>query len=398
MTAPAACNGSSPSPEGLPDRLGGDEVGRRHAPAADLVSWHDPGGEWLEPAGAPKVRRRPVPSSGLQLPVIGFGTGDNAGLMVRGTAHEQRLAVARSLELGIDYFDTAPDYGEGRAEENLGRALREVGEPATVCTKVEILPSDLDDVAGAVVRSVDGSLERLGVERVEIVQVHNAPALERALHTPRWGALEIGDLLDPGGALEGLERARSEGKVGSIGFTCAHAEPSIVRELLDTEAFDIVNVWFNLLNPSAGWEVPAELEVERDYARIIDHAAARGVAVAVFRPLAGGALTAQATGDQARHPLAGGQIDRDPEPFRRDLLRARGLAELLGCDGDELAELAYRFAMAHPGVTTVLGGFSDLGQLEAVGGLADVPDLTDQEWASVREAWGTNFGMTAEVR
>ncbi|HXZ21376.1 MAG TPA: aldo/keto reductase [Pseudolabrys sp.] len=57
----------------------------------------------------------------LRLSEIGFGCGGNAGLMVRGSHDEQQRVIERALELGIDHFDTAPDYGDGAAERNLGR-------------------------------------------------------------------------------------------------------------------------------------------------------------------------------------------------------------------------------------------------------------------------------------
>ncbi len=59
--------------------------------------------------------------TGIRVSEIGFGCGNVGGLMVRGSHDEQVEAVSRALELGIDYFDTAPSYGDGRSETNLGR-------------------------------------------------------------------------------------------------------------------------------------------------------------------------------------------------------------------------------------------------------------------------------------
>ncbi|MYF65600.1 MAG: hypothetical protein F4185_06930 [Chloroflexi bacterium] len=56
---------------------------------------------------------REVGNTGVQVSEIGFGGGGNAGLMVRGTPEQQREAVARAIELGINYFDQSPDYGDG---------------------------------------------------------------------------------------------------------------------------------------------------------------------------------------------------------------------------------------------------------------------------------------------
>ncbi|MFB3098101.1 MAG: aldo/keto reductase, partial [Dehalococcoidia bacterium] len=77
---------------------------------------------------------------------IGFGCGGNAGLMVRGSPQQQREVIERALELGINYFDQAPDYGDGLSETNLGRALKDLGAHPYITTKVEVRAEDLGDI------------------------------------------------------------------------------------------------------------------------------------------------------------------------------------------------------------------------------------------------------------
>src|SRR3989441_10239673 len=96
--------------------------------------------------------------------------------MVRGSPAEQRRVVARAVELGINYFDNAPDYGNGVAEENLGRVLKELKLRPVITSKVEVRNTDLGDIAGHVVRSTEESLQRLGVDYLDILQIHNGPA------------------------------------------------------------------------------------------------------------------------------------------------------------------------------------------------------------------------------
>src|SRR5881397_3321428 len=86
----------------------------------------------------------------LRVSEIGFGCGGNAGLMVRGSPAEQRRVVERAVELGINYFDNAPDYGNGVAEENLGRVLKELKLRPVITSKVEVRYTDLGDIAGHV--------------------------------------------------------------------------------------------------------------------------------------------------------------------------------------------------------------------------------------------------------
>src|SRR5882724_4141967 len=111
--------------------------------------------------------------------------------MVRGSPAEQRRVVERAIELGINYFDNAPDYGNGVAEENLGRVLKELKLRPVITSKVEVRHTDLGDIAGHVVRSTEDSLQRLVEDYVEILQSRNGPApspprLEGRAYSQLW--------------------------------------------------------------------------------------------------------------------------------------------------------------------------------------------------------------------
>ena len=165
------------------------------------------------------MRYREVGNTGIRISEIGFGGGGNAGLMVRGSAEQQLDAIERAIELGINYFDQAPDYGDGVSETNLGRALRELGVRPYIGTKVEVRADNLSDIAGHVVRSVDESLDRLGVEYVDFLQIHNGPVSERPELSGRsYTHLWVEHYLGPGGALEGMQRVQRAGKTRHIGF------------------------------------------------------------------------------------------------------------------------------------------------------------------------------------
>jgi aryl-alcohol dehydrogenase-like predicted oxidoreductase len=119
------------------------------------------------------MERRILGKTGVEVAVLGFGCGAVGGLMVRGTAADQERAVARALALGINYFDTAPLYGDGESEKNLGRILKTLRPNVVVGTKVRI-PDDARGRAGQVVTaSLEASLGRLGLERVDLLQLHN---------------------------------------------------------------------------------------------------------------------------------------------------------------------------------------------------------------------------------
>src|SRR6202035_1214595 len=109
--------------------------------------------------GGTAMEMRVFGRTGMQLSVLGFGCGAVGGLMVRGTAADQERAIARAIEAGVNYFDTAWQYGEGESEKNLGRILQTL-KPANaiVGTKVRLQSDELGRIGDAIVRSLDASL------------------------------------------------------------------------------------------------------------------------------------------------------------------------------------------------------------------------------------------------
>jgi L-galactose dehydrogenase/L-glyceraldehyde 3-phosphate reductase len=99
--------------------------------------------------------------TGLELSVLGFGCGAVGGLMVRGDPVDQERTIARAIAAGVNYFDTAVQYGDGESEKNLGRILQKLKPPSTVVgTKVRLPSATFGRIADAVARSLEGSLTR----------------------------------------------------------------------------------------------------------------------------------------------------------------------------------------------------------------------------------------------
>src|SRR5204863_2078939 len=107
--------------------------------------------------------------TGTQLSLLGFGCGAVGGIMVRGDAADQERTIARAIAAGVNYFDTAVQYGDGESETTLGRVLQTL-KPANVAvgTKVRLSESDFGRIAEAVTTSLEGSLARLGRDHVDI--------------------------------------------------------------------------------------------------------------------------------------------------------------------------------------------------------------------------------------
>ncbi|MFM1814388.1 MAG: hypothetical protein RLZ98_1083 [Pseudomonadota bacterium] len=337
------------------------------------------------------MQTRRLASTGIGLSEVAFGCGGNAGLMVRGTHGEQTRTVSRALDLGINYFDNSPDYGNGAAEENLGRALAAIGHRPLLNSKVEIRAENLADIAGHVVRSCEASLRRLGVDYLDVFQIHNgpitpAPHLDGKVYTQ----LATEDFLRAGGAIEGLQRLRDAGKVRATGFICRGNDGEDVRRLLATGVFDIINVPYTLLNPTAGMAKPKGLTVPRDYANVISAARSAGVGCAIYSPLAGGFLTDAAL-TRTQHPLARAK-DFSTAASERNRRAAEALAFLKDEATPTLAQVAFRFILGDPGVTTVLGGFSSIEQLEELAEVSGAPPFPPAKLARLDALWNSDFG------
>jgi aryl-alcohol dehydrogenase-like predicted oxidoreductase len=293
--------------------------------------------------------------TGMQLSVLGFGCGAVGGFMVRGDPADQERVVARAIAAGVNYFDTAVQYGDGESEKNLGRVLHKL-KPANVAvgTKVRLPPSEFGRIAEAVTRSLEGSLARLGLDRVDIFHLHN-PVTEAG----GGSALSARQVLDD--VVPAFERLRQQGKIRFLGMT-AIGDTTALQQVIDARAFDSAQVVYNMLNPSAAEPLPKNYPAQ-DYGRLFDHTRLAGVGVVGIRVLAGGALS----GSAERHPIAGPA----PEPigsamrYDADVDRARRLVPLVK-EGfaATLTEAATRFALSHPAMGTILVGMATPQQFE----------------------------------
>ncbi len=293
--------------------------------------------------------------TGMQVSVLGFGCGAVGGLMVRGAPAAQEEAIARALEAGVNYFDTAVQYGNGESEKNLGRVLATL-KPANaiVGTKVRLPAGDFGHIGAAVTQSLESSLQRLRLPRIDIFHLHNAISVAGGGET-----LSVQQVLNE--VIPAFDRLRQQGKTRFLGIT-AVGDTAALHQVIDARVFDSAQVSYNMLNPSAASVLPANYPAQ-DYGRLFDHTKAAGVGVIGIRVLAGGALS----GEADRHPIA----SPPPEPigsastYAADLARARRLMPLVA-EGfaSSLAEAAIRFAISHPAMGTILVGMATPQQFE----------------------------------
>src|SRR2546429_6994243 len=211
--------------------------------------------------------------------------------MTKGAAADQERAIARAVELGINYFDTAQMYGNGESERNLGRVLKALKPDVYVGTKVRLPPTERGQIGAAIAASLEASLQRLQRDSVDLFQFHNA--IVGATRGADFAAETVLDEVVPA-----FERLRAQGKFRLFSIT-SHGETPALRRVIDARAVDTAQASYNLLNPSPGGPVPANYPAQ-DYGNLLGHAQAADMGIIVIRVLAGGALS----GTEERHPNA----------------------------------------------------------------------------------------------
>ena len=302
------------------------------------------------------MQYRPLGRTGLTVSELGFGCGAVGGLMTQGSPEEQRTAVARALEAGITYFDTAQQYGDGRSEENLGRVLNELGawDRAVVGTKLQLRREDLTNARQRAAELVQVSLRRLGREHLDLIQQHGQVHDQADSDSPT--ATEMAEIV-----ADALDSLRDAGLVSHFGFT-GLGDPAALHTVVASGLFETVQTYFNAVNPSAGY--PGASNGAVDFEGLINRASGLGMGVLNIRALAAGALSGST--DRARYASTiGGRPMTPGGDFESDVQRTRALQQIAGdLDIATTTELGFRFCLTKSGVSTVLIGFSNIDQLE----------------------------------
>ncbi len=299
---------------------------------------------------------------------LGLGCAPLGNLFQAVADDDAAATVDAAWDAGWRLFDTAPLYGHGLSERRLGAALAgrqrdeyvlstKVGRllrPPAAGSTVETIfvdAPDLDPVFAysrdAVLRSIDESLERLGVDRIDVVHVHDPDDHEQA-------ALD--------GAFPALIELREQGVVGAVG--CGMNQWQMLDRFVDRVDLDCVLLAgrYTLLDPSGGDE-------------LLPHCLDRGVGVVIGGVFNSGLLAdpdERATYDYASAPT-------------HLVAQARAMAQVCTAHGVSLTAAALQFALAHPAVTSVLVGARSEAEVHS-DATAAAAALPDDLWAELADA------------
>lgn len=307
------------------------------------------------------IPTRTLGASGLEITEVGCGLWA-AGGHWGPTDDEASLAgIEAALEAGVNFFDTADVYGDGRSERLLGQAMVGRRERFVVATKLGWVGYDGDaghsqyTTVDKLVSGVEASLKRLGTDYLDVIQCHI------------WYPDPTTEVF-----IEGFRRLKAEGKVRAWGVSTSDLA------LLKTFGADgdghVLQIDYSILNRDAEREV-------------FPYCRDNGIGVIVRGPLAMGLLTGKFldatptfTGDDFRRAWL-----EDPQQraqYEADLATVRGLRDALGSHRP-LPELALRFVLEQGAVTTVIPGARNARQARSNAAAGRAPRLTRAEKAAI---------------
>ena len=183
------------------------------------------------------MQQRPLGKTGLQVSEITLG-GGGIGMVWGETTEEECIeTVKQAVASGINILDVAPMYGRGKAEEIVGQAWPELVAKPLIATKVFIRPKErtgCGDIASTIRRSLEASLNRMRLDRVDIFQLHNQiePQTDPRVPVAPF-RLTTQEMLAADGVLDTLQKLKEEGLTRAIGFT-GIARHDVIRELMST--------------------------------------------------------------------------------------------------------------------------------------------------------------------
>jgi aryl-alcohol dehydrogenase-like predicted oxidoreductase len=320
------------------------------------------------------MNQRPFGRTGLQVSEIGYGAWGIGQSMWLGAEDDESLkALNRAVDLGVTMIDTALAYGNGHSERLVGQVARERDEPIVVATKIPPknmqwpAPTGIDPdeafPADYVRECTERSLRHLGLDTIDVQQFHV------------WSD----DWVGRGSWLEGIEALKSEGKIRAFGVSINDHQPANALKLIESGDVDTVQVIYNVFDQSPEDELLPACEQH-------------GVGVLARVPFDEGSLTG-AIGPETEFPDG----DFRNHYFRDDRKQqvadhVQAILDDLGIERNQLAEVALRYILSHPAVSTVIPGMRTVRNVERNAAVGDGHGLpADKVAALKRHRWVRDF-------
>jgi aryl-alcohol dehydrogenase-like predicted oxidoreductase len=309
---------------------------------------------------------------------IGLGCWQLGGADWGFVDDEKAFAILRqAVDAGITFFDTADVYGSGRSEELLGRFLKNEGSKYFVATKLgrtaALFPSNYTEAG--VRQATEDSLKRLGVESLDLTQLHCVPP----------GVLGKGEIFG------WLRTLRQEGKIQRFGASVESVEEGLI--CLKQEGLASLQIIFNIFRQKPAFH-------------LLDEAKKRGVAIIVRLPLASGVLSGKFTRETHFSQKDHRNYNRDGAafnvgetfagiPFEKAVALADELKPFVPA-GFSMAAMAQRWILDHDAVTTVITGASTPAQVDLNASVSELPPLSLELHKNLRRFYETS--VASQIR
>ena len=321
------------------------------------------------------MQYNPLGRTGLNVSRVGFGGGGIGQVWGATTREEAVKAVHRALDLGINYFDVAPAYGDGKAEEALGIALEGRSEGVIIGTKVRVPGNNLADATGAVQRSMEASLRLLKRDSVDILHVHNRFTENRG-DVPN--SLSADDVMGP--VLKAYQAVQQAGKTRFIGLSAMDHHVPTLKTIMESGDWDTVLAYYNLLNWTAQLPPPPGAALF-DNGQNILLAQKHNMGVIGIRSHAAGALTSG--------------VDRPVPPdndlLRQDVASAAQLGFLLDGNIKTLSQAATVFCLMNEDIHTTVPGVKNQAETEEMADCIDLAPFSEAQMTRLKELYFKGF-------
>jgi len=319
------------------------------------------------------MQYRKLGRTNFEISDIGYGAWGIGGKQwLGGTDDESLLALRRAIDLGVNLIDTALAYGDGHSEQLVGQVVRQTGHKIYVATKVppkdRIWParagSDIQDVFpyAYIMQCAEESLRNLGTPAIDLLQLH--------VWTSEWV-----DKDDWRRAFDDLKRS---GKVRAVGISITEHDPDSALSAIRTGLIDAVQVIYNIFDQTPERQLfPLAIE--------------QNIGVLARVPLDEGALTGRITANTAFPPGDFREFYFRGERKREVVEHVNALRQELGDDAN-LADIALRFCLSHPAVSSVIPGMRTRSHVESNCALSGQGPLPAETMAILkRHAWDRNY-------
>jgi D-threo-aldose 1-dehydrogenase len=326
------------------------------------------------------LKLRDFGATGIKASELVFGGGAVGGLLINQDDDTRRSAIRRALDAGINWIDTAPSYGQGRSEEALGWLLAEINDDPYVSTKFTIDTRNLQDIAGQIEASLSASLQRLQRDSVTLLQLHNRIGAETDGRT-----IAAGELLRDRGVFDALQRFKDQGMIDHFGIT-ALGETASVLEVIESGRIASAQVYYNLLNPSAGMRVPDSWPVY-DFSGILDACASNGVAAMNIRVFSAGVIATDGRTGRERPLTPGDTVASEQQ-------KAHAVFDAIGSDYGSRAQTAVRFALAESRLACVIFGLAELAHLDEAVKAQEMGALPEKGLEMLRSVYATGLPVS----